>query len=359
MSKLLPFPDARRAREDASLWLARLDRGLTSEERAELKQWLRDSGNSKAFLEMGKVWRDMDIMSVLSELFPLSAESLNPAPRRRSFPAVALAATAAVCIVAIGAVFLAERSPWHYITGPSTPRMAVLSATYSTAVGESRVVTLGDGSSITLNTNTWITVVYTPKVREVFLRRGEANFEVAHEPQRAFNVYAGKRVLQAVGTAFNVRLLSEDNVELTVTEGKVRVLAEPPVVPAQETPDGPPLISIVPVETTVAAQEIAIVEPAVQTVRRLEPGELDARLAWQRGMLIFQGEPLELVLSEVDRYTNTEFVLADESLRHVRVGGYFRAGDVDGLLVALRENFRIESRRDAHNRIVLTAARPR
>jgi transmembrane sensor len=86
---------------------------------------------------------------------------------------------------------------------------------------------------------------------------------------------------------------------------------------------------------------------------------MDARLAWQRGMLIFQGETLEVVLSEIDRYTNTDFLLADDSLRSVRIGGYFRAGDIDGLLIALRENFNIDSRRDEKNRIILSVATPR
>ena len=113
------------------------------------------------------------------------------------------------------------------------------------------------------------------------------------------------------------------------------------------------------VETTVTAQETAIVQPEVETVRRLAPAEMDARLAWQRGMLIFNGETLEVVLAEIDRYTNTEFLLADDSLRTVRIGGYFRAGDIDGLLIALRENFNIDWRRDEKNRVILSAATPR
>jgi transmembrane sensor len=75
-------------------------------------------------------------------------------------------------------------------------------------------------------------------------------------------------------------------------------------------------------------------------------------------MIVFTGEPLEQVLAEVDRYTTTRFVIADDTLRDVRIGGYFRAGDVDGLLVALRENFLIDSRRDAQGRVVLTALPP-
>lgn len=352
MSKLVAFPDPRKAREEASLWLARLDRGLTDEERSSLRGWLEDPVNHKAFMELGKLWRGLDVVGVLAELFPLSPEMLNPKPRR-SFSRVALTAAAAVCIAAIGLLMLTGDSPLSFFDGSRATPPAVYNETWSTGIGETREARLADGSIVTLNTASRIVVFYSPRSRDVYLSYGEANFDVAHEASRPFNVHAGKRVLQAVGTSFNVRMLTTDDVELTVTEGKVKVLYVPPRIPVsparlrEEIMHG---------ETTVSAFETAIVQPGTQTIRKLDPAEVEARLAWQRGMLIFQGEPLEQVLAEVDRYTTTKFVLADESLRDVRVGGYFRAGDVEGLLLALHENFLIDSRRDAQGRVVLTAA---
>ena len=107
---VLAFPDPRKAREEASLWLARLDRGLGDDERASLRDWLRDAMNNRAFLEMGRLWRGLEIISVLSELFPLNPEVLNPQPRR-SFPSIALAAIAAACISAVGTLMLAGTRP--------------------------------------------------------------------------------------------------------------------------------------------------------------------------------------------------------------------------------------------------------
>jgi transmembrane sensor len=91
-------------------------------------------------------------------------------------------------------------------------------------------------------------------------------------------------------------------------------------------------------------------------VTRLTPTDIDVRLAWQRGMLIFRGERLETVLAEFGRYTTLHFVLADGKLAGVRVGGYFQAGDIDGLLTALRENFHIESEKVGGDSIVLREA---
>src|SRR5512147_2684977 len=113
---VLAFPDPRKAREEASLWLARLDRGLSDDERSSLRDWLRDALNNRAFAEMGKLWRGLDIVAVLSELFPL-----NPEPRR-SFPSIALAAIAAACISAVGTLMLAGDTPWAIFDSRPPPR---------------------------------------------------------------------------------------------------------------------------------------------------------------------------------------------------------------------------------------------
>jgi transmembrane sensor len=162
----------------------------------------------------------------------------------------------------------------------------------------------------------------------------------------------GKRVLQASGSSFNVRVYPDDNVELTVIEGQAKVLYAPqqPLNTPERLRD-----DFMHVDTIVSAQEAALVQPSTQVVRKLEPSELDSRLAWRRGEVVFQGEPLERVLAEVSRYTNTRFVIADEKLRDVPVGGYFKVGEIDTFLASLRENFLIEWQRDRDGRIVLTS----
>ncbi|MEP7243564.1 MAG: FecR domain-containing protein [Gammaproteobacteria bacterium] len=350
MSNLVAFPDLRRAREEASVWFARLDRGLSIEERTDIRHWLNVPCHHKALLEMARMWRGMDVMSVLAELFPLDQSSFE-APRR-GFPVIAGASVAALCIVAICTIFLAGRSPLNLFGPPSMKAMAVDSTRYWTTVGETRTVKLGDGTWLTLNTNSAVSVLYSPRSRDVFLAWGEASFRVPPDESRPFKVHADKRVLQADDTSFNVRILSPDNVALTVTAGRVRILAEaqPEIRPR------PPVNRYPQLETVVAAHESAIVQPDAESVRYLAPTEMDVQLAWQRGMLIFQGEPLEVALAEVDRYTNTEFVLADDAMRGIRVSGSFHAGDIDGFLSALRQDAHIVSRRDTRNRVVLTTA---
>src|SRR5690242_17139802 len=212
------LPDPRRCREEASQWLARLDRSLSDDGRSGLRDWLRDAMNNRAFLEMGKLWRGLEIISVLSELFPLNPEVLNPQPRR-SFPSIALAAIAAACISAVGTLFLAGDTPWSVFDSRPPPR-PMFSEMWRTGIGEKRVTRLADGSTAILNTNSRIVVFYAPLGRDVYLSYGEATFDVARDPARPFNVHAGKRVIQTSGSVFNVRVFGDESVELTVTDGQ-------------------------------------------------------------------------------------------------------------------------------------------
>src|SRR5690606_9863555 len=130
-----------------------------------------------------------------------------------------------------------------------------------------------------------------------------------------FRVHAGGRVFEAVGTAFNVRLETASDVTMMVTEGRVGVFPSP-------------VAGAAPAATSTAAivdaGSLAIVGERGVSIQALAAAEMEAQLSWQQGMLIFDGDPLEAVLREMGRYTTTE-ILADESVRDVRVGGYFRA----------------------------------
>ena len=61
--------------------------------------------------------------------------------------------------------------------------------------------------------------------REIYLRKGEAHFQVAHDRSRPFLVHAGDAVVRAVGTAFEVRVLTDQHVDVVVNEGRVEVQA--------------------------------------------------------------------------------------------------------------------------------------
>ncbi len=97
---------------------------------------------------------------------------------------------------------------------------------YQTAKGEQKTVTLPDGSTIVMNTDTALSVQMSARFRTVILNRGEALFTVVHESARPFRVEAGGGVIQDIGTQFHV-YKRQDKVLLSVLEGSVQIDTQP------------------------------------------------------------------------------------------------------------------------------------
>lgn len=350
MNKLVVLPRLRQARREASLWIVRVDRGLSEQETLELRAWAALPVNKRALQDIAALWKDLGVLATLAELFPREAPAAAkpPAPEPPPVPllgsphrlrglAAALAGTVALAF-AIGFALQRQQQPVEATSTAADTRLL------ETPVGGTRQVALRDGSAVTLNTDTQLAVAYGHGSRELRLARGEVHFRVAHDERIPFRVHAGGRLVEAVGTAFSIRLREGGAIDLLVTEGAVKVRSD------SDRQD--PAIHLV------RAQQLAHIDAAGNArVESLEDVDIDIRLAWQRGMLIFQGEPLGEVLQEFNRYSTESFVCATPELRALRVGGYFRAGDTDALLVALRENFHITSTRDPRGRIVLNVAR--
>ncbi len=370
MSELLQFPDNRKIMEEAAWWLVSVEEGLTDDERREFESWIDATPrHEKALLQLAKTSQAMDALSELADLFPLEsyrARRSHAGVLRYSAVAASLAGVVAVSWFALakfsgesGSASLPGESPESGLTAAAVAGQnpADAARSYETDIGEQLSARLPDGTVITLNTDTRLDIDFTGEDRAVTIQRGEASFDVEHDPSRPFRVRARDTVVQALGTIFNVQVDPTDGIEVTVTEGNVRVTAPPAVQRRPATTSTRQVRAAAPaqgIDVTVGAGELAVISGPEGAVRRIESLEIEAQLSWQQGMLIFRGSPLDEVLADVSRYTTVRFTIADESIRSTRVGGYFRAGDVDALLVALRESFGIEPQRVGEE-IILTA----
>ena len=345
MSNIYELPSNERQYDDASLWIERLDEGLTDEETAELQAWMATNPDNQAVLfKMARLWDKMDTLSRLSTLFP---EELGVV-RRRRWPRVA---AAAVVLLGLAVAWLGfSEDPAGLVDEMLVQARG--ESTHETAIGEHATVALTDGTELVLNTNSRVRVRYGARYRLLVLEAGEVHVQVAEDPERPLSVIAGGNIVQAVGTAFNVEITDDQRIELVVTDGKVRVgvqavvanndrVARPAVLP-----DTAPLVE--------AGQEVMLGQAAPEVVSVTED-EIEVKLSWRNGNLIFRGESLEETVAEVERYTAVEFVIVDEELKRIRVSGLFRAGDVDGMLAVLRENFDIAAERVDDQRVLLTA----
>lgn len=107
---------------------------------------------------------------------------------------------------------------WHQSgNAPERPQIAH----YETRRGQRMEVRLADGSRLQLDGATSIDVSLGQHQRHAALQRGEAWFDIAHEPDRPFTVVAGGSVTQVLGTAFDIDLAHRE-VRLAVYRGAVR-----------------------------------------------------------------------------------------------------------------------------------------
>lgn len=354
MNKIHQFPDVDKTNEQASLWIARLDRGLTVEERNELQQWLSEyDENSQVLFHLAETWDKMDSLSRLQDLFPHVSQ---PERFSRSFnPAYATATFIIVVVILAGYLNLIkdENNVSNQIAANNAiQKTESYEAVYETSVGEYSSVNLPDGTEVILNTNSHIQVNYTTNERYIILDRGEAHFKVAKDNIRPLAVQAGDKMFQAVGTAFNIEIRRDKEVKLIVTEGEV-VIHDKPLHTG-------PKISVIPIkvlqELPIVSEGESIILSSTDTqIRKINPEEVAIDLSWQEGNLVFDGETLEEAILEISRYTSVEFEILDDKIKTIRVVGLFKAGDINGLIISLRDNFQISARRVGTERILLSA----
>ena len=79
---------------------------------------------------------------------------------------------------------------------------------------------------------------------------------------------------------------------------------------------------------------------------------VDKKTAWRDGKIHLDNARLGAALEEINRYTKTKLVLADPRASGLSISGVFRTGDIDSVLFALHELYRLQVRRES-GRIVL------
>jgi transmembrane sensor len=337
------FPDPRDVTAEACEWLARLERGLTEEEGGDLREWLAaNPKRAPALIEAAGLWDRMDSLSRLADLFP------KPIQRERHVTPRTFALAAFVLVALTAALFAVFR----YEVKPESEATVQVATTaqeqlIETAIGEHSTTRLLDGSELTLNTNSRVRAEFGENYRTLRLERGEIYVKVAHDSAKPLTVWAGDRLVRAVGTEFNVQITADQRVEVIVTDGKVLI----GVLKANTTT--PQSAWIEAFNTPLLAGQRVMLGDQESAVEDIGAKEIDVKLSWREGNLIFHGEPLADALGEIERYTRVTFVIRDEELRAVRVAGLFKAGDVDGLLATLRENFNISYERVGAQKIVL------
>ncbi len=303
--------------DQAAAWLARLNSdNATERDHIDFEAWMQaDPGHAEAWRQTADIWAETAALADAPELAQFRSTSARPSSNdrlgRRRLPAFAAMAAA---VIALLGVDIAVRGPIS--TALPMQGLGSKPTEYATGVGDIRRVALEDGSILTLDTDSAVTVRFGAANREVALLRGRARFEVAHDQQHPFVVEAAGRTVTALGTVFDVRL-GPDALNVVLVDGRVRIADLEGDKASAIMDRGRQMV----VPATGAWRESAI-DPAQASI-------------WTGGRLAFNDAPLAQVVAEMNRYSTRRFVIADEGLGARPIGGVFRAGDEKTLALAL------------------------
>jgi len=218
-------------------------------------------------------------------------------------------------------------------TGPELVEGPPLTNTLTNPRG-SRVIdmTLADGSRVWLNAGSSITypVAFTGNERKVNIT-GEAYFEVAHNVSKPFYVSKGDVNVQVLGTHFNVNAYDdEENIKVTLLEGKVRVTNSQSPIPNS--------IVLKPGQQAVSHDSRFITHENI---------DLEAVMAWKNGLFHFQEASIETIMQELARWYDID-VRYEAKIDQHYVGKIYRQSNISEVLKMLETvggvHFKVEGK---------------
>lgn len=295
--------------DTATDWLVRTQSdALTANDWSELTRWLEASPDH---LEAYEAIEQLDselgvstkaILDGLSrpagKVLAFRPRSSPPRPRTNRRAAIA----AGFAVAAIGVGF----AGWRASEGPLT--------VYATGPGASRAIVLADGTHISLDANSKLSVRLGWFARRAKLEEAVASFDVAKDPKRPFIITADDERVRVVGTEFVVRDYA-GVVGVTVRRGVVSVS------PANGGGEA---------RLTTGWTLRHVVNSDRTETRRVDP---DAAFAWTQGRVVADRQPVADVIAYLNhRYSKPIRLAPGVASRQTFSGVLDLGGDEDDVV---------------------------
>jgi transmembrane sensor len=321
-------------RAEAAVWVTELHSPTRDVQvEANVRRWIAEDPRHAAAFELAtEAWqRSGSLPAELPDAISARTDRITRPARKR----VVYSGVAALCAALAFVTYL------------------LIDETLSTGPNEQKTVALSDGTQVTLNANSRLTVHFDDHVRKLTLSRGEVLFDVAKHLPRPFVVIIGDRKIIAMGTAFEVRRDEAQTPAFTVTlvEGRVAIepLSAPNVIPpATPTASGTASLLIFPESSKSRdTPRLTLLRPgdrlrfAPNIADTLDHPKIDTITAWQRGQLIFDDVSLAEAAGEFNRYGSIKIKLVGASTSHLRVGGVFKISDPLSFAQIMADTFKL------------------
>jgi transmembrane sensor len=310
-------------------------------ERPGMEQWIHEDPDRQAvYAELREIWRardsPVDVDRAWSRFLKRregqggASRPTEPDPRRTSrplwprrwgIPPVARAAVI-VFLFVVGGILAHRVDREPFTLGSRKPPVAERrwedTQSYLTGTGELMRLSLSDGTEVVLGVRSELRLAsgFGVDAREVRIQ-GEAFFHVTPDPSRPFIVHTTESMTHVVGTGFSVSSRG-NGTDIAVREGKVRITPLAADAEAVELPAG----------------FVGRVLPRNRSVE-VAPVDLDERLAWMEGRLIFRNAPLRDVLRELELWYAVSFRVEGADLPERRLNAFLEHPPLGELLTAI------------------------
>lgn len=297
--------------DQAIEWVILLHSGSATEaDKQQACEWQnRSPAHQQAYQEAEQLWQEM-------------GQAIQPAKRipqkTNKLPRVAIGLATSILITVLISQFFTITDFWL--------------SDYHTAVGEQQNITLSDGSQVILNTDTALKIDWQADKRHIKLLHGQAQFTVAKDVNRPFEVETDDAVVKALGTVFDV-LDEKLDTRVTVVEHAVSIKA-----PQDADYDTNMRIE--------AGQQARYSRN--NRLEKLETINLKQNTAWQRGKLLVKNQALAEVIADLNRYYPGKILLTDDKLSQLRVSGAFPLNDYLTVMAMLEQSLPLKIRHITH-----------
>lgn len=318
-------------------------------ERAKIIQWFNDFQSEKDLREKSRIYwdnitqeitpQDYEETRLLGNIYrniKIREEKSRSGIKKKKIVITFLSKVAAVLFIPllILSIYMAANSK---LTKESVNKKDVTYTRVFSPVGSVSEVDLPDGTRVWLNHNTSLVYPnsFSNSSRKVRLK-GEAFFEVKHNPLVPFIVKTGDLKIVATGTEFNVMAFPDNNrIETTLISGIVKI--------QKRNKDGnfKPVFEMQPNELAVYYTKSNKLEYCRTNI--------DKHILWKDGKLLFENDPLDRVSEKLSRFYNVEIILKDSILSEFTYTATFEDETLVQVLELLRLatpiDFSIKSRK--------------
>jgi len=300
----------------------RLTAEIDARENALLENWLgKSADNRQYFDQMERLWqqaqlgkntlpRPLDVEAALLRTKGKIAEKSRPGRGRIIGFGFWWIAAAAAMVLLLSAV-------WFFQSG-SGDKQVIMASTDQTLND-----TLNDGSQVTLNQHSSLTANFSKHSRRINMK-GEAYFQVAHDPAKPFVIDVKQIQVTVIGTKFNIDNSSDSTkVLVSVEEGKVKVQS------------GTEIIYLV------AGEQVSIDCQSGTLKRSTLPPSGNIK-GWFDRRFVFDDVPLSEVLPVLEKAYHVSIELKNQELGKCRLHTHFNDESIEQIMVVIAETFSLQ-----------------